>query len=213
MPIVRQWTVFEECSLLIWEISESLEELQVGLITTLDECSEYETISHPQKRIEWLAGRRAMQTIVEASGRTYTGMRKDQYGKPFLNNGVAEISLTHTARFVVVALHPRLSIGVDLERIAPKLARVAPKFLSLPEMAHASDDLKRLCTYWCAKEALYKLHGTRNLSFKEEILISSFDDGSNFFGGEVYPVHTLLPCQQHRLYRFQVDDFLGVLAF
>ena len=212
MPIVRQWTVFEECLLLIWEIFEPIEELQEGLVATAEEWAEYETISHPQKRLEWLTGRRAMQSIVEASGRIYTGMRKDNFGKPFLNNAVAEISLTHTARFVVVALHPSVSIGVDLERVAPKLARVAPKFLSDSETTHAGEQLERLCTYWCAKEALYKLHGTRNLSFKEEILIHSFTDGNDFFTGETFPIHTPLPRQQYRLYRFWVDDFLGVLA-
>lgn len=212
MPIIRQWTVFEECSLLIWEISEPVEELLEELTITAEEWEEYEGISHPQKRLEWLTGRRAMQTLVEASGRPYVGMRKDNYGKPFLVNGVAEVSLTHTARFVVVALHPTFTVGVDLERVAPKLARVAPKFLSVSETTHAANQLERLCTYWCAKEALYKLHGTRNLSFKEEILILPFTDDTDYFLGEIYPIHTPLPCQKHRLYRFQVDDFLGVLA-
>lgn len=211
MPIVREWNVFEDCTLLIWEIAEPIEELKKGLIANADEWNEYLTISHPQKQLEWLTGRRAMQALVQNKGLPYQGMTKDPYGKPFLKNRIAEISLTHTALYVVVALHLTLPIGVDLERIAPKLARVAPKFLSETEKQHAHDDLTRLCTYWCAKEAIYKLHGTRQLSFKDEIPIMAFSDDAAFLTGEIR--HLQHPTSQVcRLYRFYIGDFLGVFA-
>ncbi len=211
MPIVRQWTVFEHCAMLIWEIAEPIEELQEGLVVTPDEWEEYHTISHPQKQLEWLSGRRAMQTLLETSGRKYEGMIKDDYGKPFLRNPLAEISLTHTSQYIVVALHPSSPIGIDLERVAPKLARVAPKFLSSTESQHAQDNLIRLCTYWCAKEAIYKLHGTRQLSFKDEIPIQAFSDDVDFLTGAIQHLNNDTP-QICRLHRFQIGEFLGVVA-
>ena len=211
MPIVRQWTIFEDCSILIWEIAEPIGELQKGLVANADEWEEYHTISHPQKQLEWLSGRRAMQTLVENEGLKYEGMIKDEYGKPFLKNRLAEISLTHTAHYIVVAQHPFRAIGVDLERVAPKLSRVAPKFLSEAESQHAQNDLTRLCTYWCAKEAIYKLHGTRQLSFKDEIPIQAFADDASFLTGAIQYLNNGI-AQVCRLYRFQIADFLGVFA-
>lgn len=211
MPIVRQWTVFEDCAILIWEIAEPIDKLQKGLVVNPDEWEEYHTISHPQKQLEWLSGRRAMQTLVENKGLEYKGMIKDEYGKPHLKNHLAEISLTHTAHYIVVATHLTSPIGVDLERVAPKLARVAPKFLSDPESQHAQNDLTRLCTYWCAKEAIYKLHGTRQLSFKDEIPIQAFADDDSYLMGAIRHLNNGTP-QLCRLYRFQIADFLGVFA-
>jgi phosphopantetheinyl transferase len=211
MPIVRQWTVFEHCAILIWEIAEPIDELQEELVITPDEWEEYHTISHPQKQLEWLSGRRAMQTLLETKGWKYEGMIKDEYGKPFLKNHLVEISLTHTAHYIVVALHPYSSIGIDLERVAPKLARVAPKFLSDAECQHAQDNLTRLCTYWCAKEAIYKLHGTRQLSFKDEIPIKIFSDDADFLTGMIQQLNNNTPQICH-LHRFQIGDFLGIVA-
>ncbi|MEZ4900793.1 MAG: hypothetical protein R2822_03095 [Spirosomataceae bacterium] len=83
MPIVRQWSAFEDCHLLIWEITESLDDLKQGLIVHPDEWAEFHSISHPQKQLEWLSGRCAMQALIESRSYSYQGMVKDAYGKPF----------------------------------------------------------------------------------------------------------------------------------
>ena len=211
MPIVRRWSVFDSCDILIWEIAEPKEELQPGLIINPEEWEEYQSISHPQKQLEWLSGRRAMQSLIEGKGWKYEGMLKDEYGKPHLKTKTAEISLTHTLHYIAVAVHPITPIGIDLERVAEKLARVAPKFLSEAETEHADHNLKRLCTYWCSKEALYKLYGTRQLSFRDNIFVDPFTDDTSFLTGSIQPLNP--PNRQnHQLHRFEIDDFLGVVA-
>lgn len=207
MPVLRQWTVFEQCHLLIWEITETTAQLREDLVITSIEWQEFVEISHPQKQLEWLAGRKAMQTLIQTQQLPYEGMTKDVYGKPHLSKRVAEISLTHTAHFIAVAMHPTSPLGIDLERVADKLARVAPKFLSISENQHAQGDLRRLCTYWCAKEALYKLHGTRQLSFREQIAIAPFDEQAQSLRGVIVPSQTV-----HQLHRFEIEDFCGVVA-
>ncbi len=211
MPIVREWGVFEDCKILVWQIAENIETLKQEIVVTLEEWQEYATISHPQKQLEWLTGRRAMQALVQNQGLQYEGMVKDEYGKPHLRNRVAEISLTHTLRYVVASLSLSAPLGVDLERVAPKLLRVAPKFLSEEEEKYALTDFRRLCTYWCAKEAIYKLYGTKQLSFKQEIFIHDFTDQTEF--GEGYICHRNQSQRYYyRLHRFEMEDFVGVLA-
>ncbi|AEI48777.1 4'-phosphopantetheinyl transferase family protein [Runella slithyformis] len=210
MPLVRQWTVFDDCEILVWQIGESPEKLLKELIVTAEEWEEFKTISHPQKQLEWLTGRRAMQVLVESTGGCYKGMLKDEYGKPHLKHRIAEVSLTHTLRYVGVTLHPVKSLGIDMERMADKLARVAPKFLSEEEKEHAQMELSKLVTYWCAKEALYKLHGTRQLSFKDHIAVEAFQDTDAYVQGSIG--FNDLPRQFHQLHRFWVEDFCGVVA-
>ena len=209
MPIVREWSAFEDCHLLIWEITESLEALQQGLIVHPDEWAEFYTISHLHKQLEWLSGRCAMQTLVESRDHGYQGMIKDEYGKPFLRHRVAEISLTHTARYIVVALYS-FPVGVDLERVAKKIAHIAPKFLSETEWKSTDGTLENLSSYWCAKEALYKLHGKQQLSFKNQIFINAFTAEESILTGTIHPIQHAPTT--HALQRFWIDDFCGVVA-
>ncbi|TAH14558.1 MAG: 4'-phosphopantetheinyl transferase superfamily protein [Runella slithyformis] len=209
MPIVRRWRVFDDCEIALWQITETTDELQQNLIASPDEWAEYATIAHPQKQREWLAGRQTVQALITSNALTYSGLVKDEFGKPHLRAANAQISVTHTSEYVAVATHPTLPVGIDVERAAEKLRRVAPKFLSEKETQHASDNLARLATYWCSKEALYKLHGVRKIRFKEDIPIDDFDDAAIFLTGHL--LYAAGP-QTHRLHRFWIDDFCGVLA-
>ena len=205
MPIIRQWPVFDDCEIALWQLNETEADLQKNLIATPGEWNEYETISHPQKRREWLAGRQTARALVESKGLVYSGLEKDEFGKPHLLSANAELSLTHTAAYVAAAICPNYAVGLDLEKVAEKLARIAPKFLSESEARHANGNLARICTYWCAKEALYKRHGTRQLRFREDIPIDEFADDTLFFTGNIQH-------QKYHLHRFWVADFCGVLA-
>ena len=70
-----------------------------------------------------------------------------------------------------------------MEKIDIKLSRVASKFLSKEEFENAADNVKLLCIYWCSKEALYKLHGRKKVSFKDDILIKKVHQSSAFAFG------------------------------
>lgn len=71
-----------------------------NVVAKAEEWDEFKTISHPQKQLEWLTGRYVMQLLVESKGLPYEGMVKDEYGKPHLRHRIAEISITHTVKYV-----------------------------------------------------------------------------------------------------------------
>ena len=209
MPIVRQWRVFDHCQVALWQLTETPDELQQNLVATPDEWAEYAGIAHPQKQREWLAGRRAVQTLVENNGLIYSGLVKDEFGKPHLRAANAELSFTHTTTHVAAVIHPTRPIGIDMERLDDKLRRVAKKFMSEGELRRANNDLARLATYWCAKEALYKLHGTKKLRFREDIPIADFLDDTELLTGQImHHDHA----KKHLLHRFWVADLCGILA-
>lgn len=153
----------------LWEISEMESELTFA---ALESCPD--DIVNSQKRLEWLAGRALIKYLADTMGLAYVGLRKDEFGKPFLKEHKAQISLSHSFPFVAAQFHPRLPVGIDLEQPKSKLLQVAPRVFNPQELADASDHLTKLCIYWCAKEALYKIYGKRNLLFTEHLTIQPF---------------------------------------
>jgi 4'-phosphopantetheinyl transferase len=173
MPLVHSGKIDGNSTLLLWSLTESEPELRNSLGSTYN-FVDLETISHPQKIREWLASRLLIKTLAEESGIFYEGMHKDEHGKAFLVNNDSHISLTHTADYVAAVINLNSSVGIDMEKKSEKLLRTAKKFLSPGEYEDAGNDIATLCVYWCAKEALYKLYGKKQISFKDSIRIDPF---------------------------------------
>ncbi|MBC7893123.1 MAG: 4'-phosphopantetheinyl transferase superfamily protein, partial [Sphingobacteriaceae bacterium] len=161
----------------VWEITEDPADLARSFRGSTNDLAEAEGITHPQKRLEFLASRVLMQKIAAAEGLRYEGVLKDDFGKPSLVNHPGwHLSLTHSQRHAAAVLHPNQPVGIDLEAPAEALRRVAPRILSPTELAHADGNLHRLAVYWTAKEALYKLYGKRGLFFSSQLFIEPFGD-------------------------------------
>jgi phosphopantetheinyl transferase len=75
---------------------------------------------------------------------------------------------------VAAQIHPDKPVGIDLEQPRPKLLTVMRRVLTDDEWLDGANNLLKLCVYWCAKEALYKIYGKRSLVFTEQILIKPF---------------------------------------
>jgi len=87
-------------------------------------------------------------------------------------------------------LHRSRPVGIDIEPIREQFTRVVPRVLSTDEIVHAAGDPHRLAVYWCAKEALYKLYGKRQLTFREHLHVEPFtDDASELTGHVRLPDH------------------------
>jgi len=160
----------------IWQIDEN-EEALAAFVLPVDSCPD--EIANSRKRLEWLAGRALLRKMVEDCGLNYSGIVKDEFGKPFLQNLPHQISLSNSYPFVAVQIHPEKSVGIDLEQPRPKLFSVMRRVLTDSEWNDGANNLRKLCVYWCAKEALYKIYGKRSLVFTEQILIRPFALGQS----------------------------------
>lgn len=169
MPLSRIETADDQGAWGLWHITEEEPDLSY---LSFETCPE--EIVHPQKRLEYLAGRALMRTLVEAVRLPYEGIRKDEYGKPHLKHHPHAISLSHSYPYVAAQIDRHHPVGIDVEQIREKLKQVGPRVLSPEEVADADGSLIKLCVYWCAKEALYKIHGKRNILFSNHLLVSPF---------------------------------------
>ena len=177
MPLVHSEIIHDNTTLFIWKLEETEAELceKLGSQFNFEDLS---TISHSQKRREWLASRLLIQLLVEKLDIAYHGTHKDEHGKAFLINHAYHISLTHTFEYVAAVINPISEVGIDMEKMDEKLKRVAHKFLSPPEFESAKNEVDSLCIYWCVKEAVYKQYGKKKISFRDSIFVEPFDKKS-----------------------------------
>lgn len=175
MPLAKIANIHDNACWALWHISESLGELEAMLPKALQGAYEQERMTHTSRKQEWIAGRLAVLALVEHFRETFHGLAKDEFGKPFLVNSPLHLNLTHSFPYAAAIIHKHQPVGIDLEQKREKLGRLCPKFLSTQELAHAAQDLDKLCVYWTAKETVYKLYGKRKLIFKENIAIAPFE--------------------------------------
>jgi 4'-phosphopantetheinyl transferase len=177
----------ETCCVALWKITEDEPTLALSLTLSADEQADLNRIHYPAHRVEWLASRVALQSLAAQLGYGYQGLYKDEFGKPHLigRAGDPSVSLSHTEGWAAAAWHPTRPVGLDIEPLRDKFSRVVPRVLSASEIAHAGGHTGRLAVYWCAKEALYKLYGKRNLTFRQHLLIDPFADGDTQLTGHV----------------------------
>jgi 4'-phosphopantetheinyl transferase len=156
----------------LWKISED-ERTLANEISSFEKISD--SITHSQKRLEWLAARVLAKRITEKLGLIFLGITKDEFGKPYLTSHNYQLSLSHSYPYVAALLHPTQPVGIDLEQPKGKLLRIAPRILEAGELANAGQDIIKHCIYWCAKETLIKVHGKKDLTFAEHLKIDPFD--------------------------------------
>ena len=97
-------------------------------------------------------------------------------GRPFLQNEVGDISISHTSRFACIIYHPTEHVGIDIENTLRNFAAAEKKALSPKEQNYLNDKNRntQLCLIWSAKEALYKYIGESGIDFAAQLEIEKF---------------------------------------
>jgi 4'-phosphopantetheinyl transferase len=172
MALVMKKYVYDDCLLGIWEITEdffmlyNLVELSGPEIDTLNGFKNYD------RKLEWLSVRVLLAEMTGPEIRIfYNGNRK-----PFLTDQSYHISISHSNKLTSIIISRKHRVGLDLEFISDKIARLAGKFLTLPEEEAVIHTCRRyhVYIYWCAKETLYKICDKQNINFRENISIDPF---------------------------------------
>src|SRR5436853_4898683 len=120
MPVTRMTSVGKDSLWALWKIDEDEADLSYHAMET---CPE--DIISSQKRLEYLAGRALIKSILESVGETYDGMRKDEFGKPSPKSSDYQVSLSHSYPYAAAQVHPSSPMGIDLEQPKEKLLRIA----------------------------------------------------------------------------------------
>ncbi len=161
-----------EATIAVWKITETEEELVRLSSTPTDEMEEISYIRSESQRKQRLAVRALLGELFEE--KVYLSHHDN--GKPYLENMVTNISITHTEKYVAVILHDEEDVGIDLESLDRDFSAVEKKALSEDEIDDLEDERRneQLAIYWCAKEAIFKRVSSYGVDFAEQIEIERF---------------------------------------
>lgn len=178
MPLHSDKLLGSDARLLIWRIEESPEWFLSRLHLEEDELEKYNGFRVDKRRVHWLAYRYMLKKIV-GKGKNIR-VKYDKHDKPFIDLSDDHISVSHAGIYACVIISNKYRVGVDVEEVHPRLHKVSEKFLSREETGEELAEMttENLCMHWCAKEALYKLHGERKLDFRENIRIRQAPQGN-----------------------------------
>lgn len=174
MPLVKIENIHEGVSWGLWKIEESTEELTSSIPIADEESIELTRISNEKRKKEWLGARILMRSILDQWSMHYQGIYKDDHEKPHLIGLPGHISISHAYPYATAIVSRDHPCGIDIERPKEALFQIAGKFLHPSESSFAQDGIEKLCISWAAKEVIYKIHGKKYLSFKDQIIIDPF---------------------------------------
>jgi 4'-phosphopantetheinyl transferase len=174
MPLTIRENLTDSTILGVWKITETSGSL-LGMITlSKDEEVYFGSLRSEIRRTQWLSYRLAVrQLILPESIRVIY----DHYGKPRFESRPWHLSVSHSGNYAAVIIGKVNAVGIDIEKLKPRVERVADKFLSEEEMNAIGMDhrLEKLYVHWGAKESLFKLHGKPEIDFRRNIYVKPFD--------------------------------------
>ena len=172
MPFFYQQNINETAHLAIWSIQEpaSFFETDVQLAVP---------IANEERRIQHLAVRLLFKLMMPAADLNQLVMADN--GKPYLIGLPFRFSFSHCKGYAACAVDDK-PIGIDIEIIHPRIAKVAHKFLNDSEKAmiadlEQEDQLNQLAFLWAAKEAMYKKYEQLGIDFAKDFNILELTKG------------------------------------
>jgi phosphopantetheinyl transferase len=169
MPLFYQHNINEHTRLAIWKIEEDdsyfLQRVNIS-----------RTVSHPQKRLQHLAGRWLLTHLFEDF--PLNSILLSDSRKPILQDEKYHFSISHCRQFAAAIVSSVHRVGIDVETTRPRIRSIAAKFLAEGEKKLIGFDRiedRFLTLLWGAKEAIYKWDGAGGIDFSEHIQLQEFD--------------------------------------
>jgi len=122
-------------------------------------------------------------------------------GKPFLTPKTFAISISHNQEWIGIAWSTLALLGLDIERIDPRIEKVSDRFLHGEELNYIKT-LRDKTAVWCIKECLIKLTDNKKLNLKNELRVEKIDE-DNWLG-----YSTLQQEKMYQFYLFEQDNSL-----
>jgi len=174
MAIAYRQRIDDDTEFALWRIEEEADDLYNQLQLDEDEKAYVEKLSNGKRHLHWLGTRVLLRKMLHTD--EYIDCKVDAHGKPYLVNLPYHISLSHSFDYAAVMISKTHKVGIDIELIKQKVERIAGKFLRPDERAFINDEhkIEQLYVCWCAKEAIYKCNGEKEVSFADNIFLDPF---------------------------------------
>ncbi len=206
MPLYKSIAINEETHVLVWLITEPLEELKRNIKLNSNSKERISRMKSEQHQKAYYSVRQ----LLSIAAYNDDDLSYDTHGKPTLNDGVF-ISISHSNEYATIVLSGK-AVGIDIEKQQSKIEKLASKFINEKEEAYvkeSSNPVETLTLIWGAKEALFKIHGEKGISFKQHMSIAPFELPSMQTGAAIHhPEHH----EHYEIYGIEFDGFTLVVA-
>ena len=169
MPIIDDLNLSPKTRVVIWEINESLQDLESKVV-----LSEYSLKLLNQKKSEIQKKQfLAIRNIFKLLSIEDKEVKYDKAGKPVFSQNKT-LSISHSGNYaaVIISSHP---VGIDIEKINSKAMKIKHKFLDI-ELNYPQELNNQISlVYWNIKESIYKAVGITGIDFKKNILALPLD--------------------------------------
>ncbi len=174
MAIAYRQQIDDDTEFALWKIEEQADELYRQLQLNTEEKAFVEGISNGKRHLHWLGTRVLLRKMLNTE--EYIDCRVDEHGKPYLFTLPYHISLSHSFDYAAVMVSRHSPVGIDVEQVKQKVERIAHKFMRPEELAfiESAHRIEQLYVCWCAKEAIYKCYGQKEVSFLDHIILQPF---------------------------------------
>lgn len=172
MPLFQTIQHDETTKILIWEITESLEELLEKVVLKEKTQLRLNGMKSQMHQRAFLS----VRMLIQEMGFTDKDLHYDEFGKPYFDCH-NYISITHSYHFAAIIISHE-TVGIDMELQREKIIRIADKFVDTEFEylnANVSEEyVKKLTIIWGAKEAIFKIRNEKGISFKDHIRVEDF---------------------------------------
>ena len=216
MPLVYQHNINEHTRLAVWHITEPEDFFLQRVPLKKD-------VSHPNKRLQHLAGRYLLSFLFE--GVPLEEIMIADTRKPFLENEQYHFSISHCGMYAAAIASRQERVGIDIELVTPKIERVKHKFTNPDELLFLNDEYKAfleqfelekkieqefLTMIWSAKETIFKWYGAGQMDFRQHMQLT----GAVTFSDDLISLPFLFTKNEMRYFTVHAKMFTGfVLAW
>ena len=180
MPLYKTICPNSSTQILIWKITESLQELLGKVVLKEKTQVRLNKMKSEMHQLAFLS----VRLLLKEAGYTDFELHYDEFGKPYLSPNKCytepvEVSITHSHHFSAIIVSDE-SVGIDIEMQREKIIRIANKFVNETELHRLKsfdieDYIKKLTVKWGAKEAIFKIRNEKGISFKDHIRVKTFE--------------------------------------
>ena len=151
----------------VWEITESIEDLQRQLNLTNSELTRVNSFRLDKRKLEFLATRCLLKEILQQD----PVISYLESGRPILENSKYNLSISHTKGYVAVTLSKSKYSGIDIEYPSERVVKVYDRFVSSDEKEFIPEnkELEYYTLIWCLKEAMYKIFDEKSVVFNRDL--------------------------------------------
>ena len=173
MPLYQSIAFNSNTQILIWEITESYDQLLQEVSLNEKSALRLQGMKSEMHQRGFLSVRKLLQQ----AGLTDFDLYYDEMGKPHLHQQ-QHISITHSHQFAAIIIS-NVAVGIDIELQRPKISTIAHKFcdseFQFLDSEKNEDYIRKLTVIWGAKEAIFKIQNEKGISFKNHIQVHSFE--------------------------------------